>query len=175
MHQLTYPGVWYLNEGDVSPRVPRSAHLSLAPVQTFPTKDGWIFIMCMTQKFWLALCKAMGRDELLDDPRFADPNTRAVNRAALTETLDPTFRTRTTGQWLEKFNGLLPAAPVYRLDQALDSGFARAAGMVSAVPHPVKGELRVIANPIRIDGERPAQAACAPLGADNDSLLGKRT
>ena len=143
MHQLTYPGVWYLNEGDVSPRVPRSAHLSLAPVQTFPTKDGWIFIMCMTQKFWLSLCQAMGRDELLDDPRFADPNIRAVNRAALTEALDPTFRARTTGQWLETFNGLLPAAPVHRLDQALDSGFARSAGMVGAVPHPVKGELRV--------------------------------
>ena len=47
--------------------------------------------------------------------------------------------------------------------------------MVSAVPHPVKGTLRVIANPIRIDGERPAQAACAPLGADNHSLLGKGT
>ena len=47
--------------------------------------------------------------------------------------------------------------------------------MVSAVPHPVKGSLRVIANPLRIDGERPAQAACSPLGADNDSLLGKRT
>ena len=64
MHQLTYPGVWYLNEGDVSPRVPRSAHLSLAPVQTFPTADGWIFIMCMTQKFWLSLVEAMGRAEL---------------------------------------------------------------------------------------------------------------
>ena len=60
MHQLTYPGVWYLNEGDVSPRVPRSAHLSLAPVQTFPTRDGWIFIMCMTQKFWLSLCQGDG-------------------------------------------------------------------------------------------------------------------
>ena len=44
MHQLTYPGLWYLNEGDVSPRVPRSAHLSLAPVQTFPTADGWITV-----------------------------------------------------------------------------------------------------------------------------------
>ena len=98
-----------------------------------------------------------------------------MNRAALTEALDPTFRARTTGQWLETFNGLLPAAPVHRLDQALDSGFARSAGMVGAVPHPVKGELRVIANPIRIDGERPAQAACSPLGADNDSLLGRRT
>ena len=47
--------------------------------------------------------------------------------------------------------------------------------MVGSVPHPVKGELRVIANPIRIDGERPAQAACSPLGADNHSLLGRRT
>ncbi len=173
MHQLTYPGLWYLNEGDVSPRVPRSAHLSLAPVQTFPTKDSWIFIMCMTQKFWLSLCQAMGRAELLDDPRFADPNTRAKNRAAMTEALDPTFRTHTTAEWLSKLNGLLPAAPVHRLDQALDSSFARAAGMVSAVPHPVKGELRVLANPLRIDGQRPSQVACSPLGADNESVLGQ--
>ena len=175
LHQLTYPGAWYLNEGDVSPRVPRSAHLALAPVQTFPTKDGWIFIMCMTQKFWLSLCEATGRADLLADPRFPDPNTRATNRAALDVALDPTFRTRTTAEWLAKFNGLLPAAPVNRLDQALDSDFAHATGMVSSVPHPAKGELRVIANPIRIDGERLAQAACAPLGADNEALLGKKS
>lgn len=173
LHQLTYPGTWYLNEGDVSPRVPRSAHLALAPVQTFPTRDGWIFIMCMTQKFWLALVEAMGRQDLLADPRFADPNTRAVNRAELTDALDPTFRTRDTADWLRRFNGVLPAAPVYRLDQALDSAFTRETGMVSAVPHPVKGDLRVIANPLRIDGKRPAQAACAPLGADNATLLGR--
>ena len=174
MHQLTYPGTWYLNEGDVSPRVPRSAHLSLAPVQTFPTKDGWIFIMCMTQKFWLSLCEVMGRDELIEDPRFPDPNTRAKNRAELTDALDPDLSRRArTAEWLAKFNGVLPAAPVYRLDQALDSDFARSAGMTSAVPHPVKGSLRVIANPIRIDGQRLEQAACSPLGADNDKLLGK--
>ncbi len=171
MHQLTYPGVWYLNQGDVSPRVPRSAHLSLAPVQTFPTKDGWIFVMCMTQKFWLSLCQAMGCTNLLDDPRFADPGKRAANRAKLTEVLDPFFRTRTTDEWLAKFSGLLPAAPVYRLDQALDSAFAQEAAMVSSVPHPVKGRLRVIANPIRIDGERPAQAACSALAADNNIYL----
>jgi crotonobetainyl-CoA:carnitine CoA-transferase CaiB-like acyl-CoA transferase len=174
LHQLTYPGSWYLNEGDVSPRVPRSAHLALAPVQTFPTKDGWIFIMCMTQKFWLSLCEATGRADLSADPRFPDPNTRAKNRAQLTDELDGTFRTRTTADWLTRFNGLLPAAPVYRLDQALDSDFAESAGMVSAVPHPVKGTLRVIANPIKVDGERMAQAACSPLGADNVALLGKQ-
>jgi len=37
----------------------------------------------------------------------------------------------------------------------------------------VKGSLRVIANPIRVDGERLSQAACSPLGADNDELFGK--
>ena len=173
MHQLTYPGLWYLNEGDLSPRVPRSAHLSLAPVQTFPTADGWIFIMCMTQKFWLTLCQVLECEGLVADPRFVDPGTRASNRAALTEALDPIFRTRTTAAWLGALNGLLPAAPVHRLDQALDSGFAHASGMVSSVPHPAKGELRVLANPLRIDGERLAQAACSPLGADNDSLLSK--
>jgi crotonobetainyl-CoA:carnitine CoA-transferase CaiB-like acyl-CoA transferase len=173
MHQLTYPGLWYLNEGDVSPRVPRSAHLSLAPVQTFPTKDGGIFILCMTQKFWLNLCEVMERPELAVDPRFSDPNTRARNRAAMSAELDVTFRTRTTAEWLAAMNGLLPAAPVYRLDQALDSDFARATGMVSSVPHPVKGDLRILANPLRIDGERLEQSACAALGADNEELLGK--
>ena len=62
---------------------------------------------------------------------------------------------------------------LFRSDQALDSGFTSDAGIVSSVPHPVKGTLRVIANPLRIDGRRPAQAACAPLGADNDTLLDK--
>jgi len=61
---------------------------------------------------------------------FPDPNARARNRAELTDELDPTFRTRTTDHWLATFNGLLPAAPVYRLDQALDSRFTREAGMV---------------------------------------------
>jgi len=55
--------------------------------------------------------------------------------------------------------------------QALDSAFTRDNDMVEAVSHPAKGALRVIASPLRIDGERPAQTACSPLGADNDPLL----
>jgi crotonobetainyl-CoA:carnitine CoA-transferase CaiB-like acyl-CoA transferase len=99
---------------------------------------------------------------------------RAKNRAEMTDELDPTFRTRTTAEWLTRLNGLLPAAPVNKLDAALDSIFAGETGMVSSVPHSVKGELRVLANPLRIDGERPSQVACSALGADNKSLLGSR-
>ncbi len=73
MHQLGYSAVWYLNERQVSRRQPRSAHLSVAPVQTFPTADGWIFIMCMTDKFW---------DKLARRARPAGPQRRAALRDA---------------------------------------------------------------------------------------------
>jgi crotonobetainyl-CoA:carnitine CoA-transferase CaiB-like acyl-CoA transferase len=48
LHQLTYPGSWYLNAGMETGRLPRSSHPSATPVQLFPTADGWIFVMCMT-------------------------------------------------------------------------------------------------------------------------------
>ena len=69
MHQLAYSAVWYLNEGDKAERLPRSAHLSQVPVQTFPTADGWIFVMCMTEKFWRIFCDVIGRPDLPQDQR----------------------------------------------------------------------------------------------------------
>ena len=174
MHQLTYPGAWYLNEGDVSPRVPRSAHLSLAPVQTFPTRDGWIFIMCMTQKFWLSLCEAMGRADLIErstlprsqhageEPRRADRRARSDLQHADDGGMAGKVQWRAARQ--------RPSIAWIRRSTATSRAQT---GMTSAVPHPVKGSLRVIANPIRVDGERLEQAACSPLGADNDKLLGK--
>jgi len=47
----------------------------------------------------------------------------------------------------------------------------RETGMVSTVAHPQRGALRVLANPLRFDGERPAQRAAASLGADNEDLV----
>src|SRR3970282_2004975 len=71
LHQLTYMGTWYLNEGQVSSRQPRSAHYSLTPVQTFPTADGWIFVACMTERFWMALLDALSPRDLATDVRVA--------------------------------------------------------------------------------------------------------
>src|ERR1700726_2327727 len=79
LHQLGYVATWYLNEGHVSTRQPRSAHYSVAPGQTFPTSDGWLFIMCMTEKFWSELLNAIGKPELASDPRFLTPALRQLN------------------------------------------------------------------------------------------------
>jgi crotonobetainyl-CoA:carnitine CoA-transferase CaiB-like acyl-CoA transferase len=56
-----YLATWYLNKGESQQRLPRSAHPSLVPCQLYRTGDGWIFIMCNKEKFWVALCDALGR------------------------------------------------------------------------------------------------------------------
>lgn len=171
MHQHTYSALWYLNEGDAARRLPRSAHLSQVPVQTFPTANGWIFVMCMTDKFWRTLCEVIGRTDLPDDERFATADRRRENREALTPILDAELRKQTTEHWLGLLTGKIPVAPVYDIAQALDAPFTRRTGMVRSIAHPARPELRVLANPLKIDGVRPEQRACAALGADNALLL----
>jgi crotonobetainyl-CoA:carnitine CoA-transferase CaiB-like acyl-CoA transferase len=172
LHQLNYSATWYLNAGHAPTRLERSSHFSLAPVQTFPTADGWIFVMCMSDAFWLALIEALELKSLSGDPRFATGNTRHRHRVALTAELDPVFRRRTTSEWLERLSGVLPVGPVYDVAQALDSPFTERSGMIQAVPHPEKPDLRVLASPIKVNGERAVLTAAPALGADNEALVG---
>ena len=172
LHQLSYPGTWYLNGGDMPTRLPRGSHLSMTPVQTFRTRDGWIYIMCMLDKFWDELIARMGRPDLGADPRFASAAARREHRAELTRLLDAELQNKTTAEWLVLFSGAIPVAPVYDVAQAFANPFVAETGMVRAVPHPAKDEFRLLANPLKIDGVRPDQKVCSPLGADNEALLG---
>ena len=174
LHQLSYPATWYLNGGAVPSRTHRSGHLSIAPVQTFKTGDGWIYVMCMTERAWHILADRIERPELKDDPRFADQAARRDNRAELERALDAAFGTRTTNEWLERLTGHVPVAQVYDVAEAFANPFVETAGMVRSVPHPARPDFRMLANPLKFDGERPQQTVCSPLGGDNEALLGSR-
>jgi crotonobetainyl-CoA:carnitine CoA-transferase CaiB-like acyl-CoA transferase len=171
VHQLGYVATWYLNERHISTRQRRSAHYSVAPVQTFPTADGWIFIMCMTDKFFAELANAIGRPELVSDPRFTTQASRQANRDSLTEIIDRELSQKPTEHWLAKLNGVLPVAPVLDLAEALENPFLRSTGMIRDTPHPAKPDMRTLANPIKINGSRLEQAVCSQLGADNAEYL----
>jgi crotonobetainyl-CoA:carnitine CoA-transferase CaiB-like acyl-CoA transferase len=171
LHQLTYPGNWYLNEGLRTERLPRSSHPSAVPVQLFRTRDGWIFVMCMTEKFWHALLGVLGREDLATHPQYADAIARRTHRDALTAVLDAEFGREPTEHWLGRLQGLLPVAPVYDLPQALDNPFAEAVGMVRVLPHPARPDFRVLANPIKLDGERLPSRLAPSLGEHTEELL----
>jgi crotonobetainyl-CoA:carnitine CoA-transferase CaiB-like acyl-CoA transferase len=177
LHQLGYTAIWYLNEGHVPERQTRSAHFSLAPVQTLPTADGWVFVMCLTAKFWNALLDILGRQDLKADARFATPEApeaRHLNRTPLTAALDAEFRKHPTSHWMKVLAGVLPIAPVLELDEALENPFLRTTGMIAHVPHPERPNMRVLANPIKINGQRLSQQVCSTPGADNAAVLAEQ-
>ncbi len=172
LHQLTYPGTWYLNHGIETGRVARSAHPYNTPVQLYKTRDGWIFIMCMTDKFWQLLLERSEHTELADDPRFNSMAARAENRDALTEVLDEIFQTQDTDHWFERLQTYIPVAPVYDLPNALDNPFVASIGMMQTMTHREFGEYRGLSNPIKIDQQRLQTHCGAGLGADNQEILG---
>lgn len=171
VHQLSYPAAWYLNEGDVTGRVARSAHPSVTPSQLFRTADGWIFVMAQLPKFWTVLVQRIGRPDLADDPRFHWPSDRLANRDALTQALDGVFGTAPTAHWLDLLQGHMPVAPVHDVAAALDNPFLETTRMLDTVAHPDRPALRVMSNPIRLDGERLPNRAGPLLGADSEAVL----
>jgi len=121
LHQLNYVATWYLNEGHVSTRAERSAHFSVGPVQTYPTADGWVYVMCMTDKFWNALVQGLERHDLRTEPQFATPELRCRHRHALSVQLDAEFAKHSTEHWLKTSGSCCPSrrsTPCRRLSTA---------------------------------------------------------
>ena len=171
VHQMSYPALWYMNEGDVTTRAPRGAHPTATPSQMFKAADGWMFVMAQLPKFWAILIERIGHPELGDDARFKSNADRLQNRAELTQTLDAIFSAQPTAHWQALLEGHVPVAPVYTLDQAMDNPWLATIGMRDQVAHPDNPTLNVLANPIRLDSKRLPNRAGPLLGADSDMIL----
>ena len=168
MHMLSYPAAWYLNEGLQTKREPRSAHPFIVPSQLYRTKDGWIFIMAQTQRFWEVLCDKLGRADL--KAQFPDYAARREHRDELTGILDREFARRASAEWLEALRGSVPCGPVYDLAQGLENPYFLERGGVQVLDHPDKAGFKLVASPFRIGEPLPAQPA-PKLGEHTDALL----
>lgn len=171
LHNTSYLATWYLNEGVVTGRLPRSAHPALTPCQLYRTRDGWIYLMCNKEKFWPALCEKLERPEWSEDARFRRFADRLKNRDLLQEMLDEALGQRTTGEWLVRFAGSVPAAPINDLAQALDNPFVTEHGRLQTLPHATKGSYRMVAPPVRCAGEEAPARPAPALGEHTETLL----
>jgi crotonobetainyl-CoA:carnitine CoA-transferase CaiB-like acyl-CoA transferase len=171
LHNTSYLATWYLNEGVVTGRLPRSAHPSLTPCQLYRTRDGWIYLMCNKEKFWPALCGKLGRPDWGADERFRLFPDRLRHRDLLTGMIDGELANRTTQEWLEHFAGVVPAAPINDLAQALENPFVTEHGRLQTLPHRQRGSYRMVAPPVRCAGEEPPARPAPALGEHTESLL----
>jgi crotonobetainyl-CoA:carnitine CoA-transferase CaiB-like acyl-CoA transferase len=152
-----------------------TAHPTFVPYRNFQAKDGvYFFIACFTQKFWLAMCKAIDRPDFITDPRFVNNIDRCENRDALDAELKATFATRDVDEWLEILGtGNVPAAKIQDLYSALtkDPQIAHNKTVVS-VKHPTAGEVRMQAHPVNYHGTPATYRRPAPrLGEHTREVL----
>lgn len=174
LSMLNYLAVLNLNLGFKPAKLPNSAHQTLVPVQNFPTRDGWLVVMCMKEKFFPLLCEALDRPDLPQEPRFANLSVRFENRSELVEILSAEFRKRTTDAWMERLRGKVPAAPVYELDEALRQPFVQELGMLWDIEHPRLGPIREVGCPLDLPDTEPLpRRPASALGADTDAVLGE--
>lgn len=168
---LSYFAIWHLNRGYTPERRADSAHATLVPAQNFPTKDGYVVVICYKEKFWESLCELLGRPELASDPRFRSFSERLANRDALIPILKEIFLQRTTGEWLTLLRGQVPCAPVNTLEEALRDPQVLAREMIVTVPHPLFGLIKEVNCPIRIPGAEMAYAPGPRMGEYTEAIL----
>jgi crotonobetainyl-CoA:carnitine CoA-transferase CaiB-like acyl-CoA transferase len=122
-----------------------SAHRLAAPYEALPTQDGWITVAAPQPALFEQLCRAVGRPQLTTDERFASPQLRLANRAALADELAAELRTRPTAFWVQVLaDAGVPSGPVHTIDEVFDDPQVLATGMVEGegrdrrLGHPVK-------------------------------------
>lgn len=151
----------------------RHGGMAEAPYNVYPTLDGFIAVICVGDIHWHSLLKAMARDDLATDPRFAT----LLDRVAHIDEID-----RTVGAWTAGFEKQalftvlqryrVPCAPVRDLDEVIHDPHMHERGALQWQDHPVLGRIVVQHSAMRYLGSalRPLDPSHA-LGADADRIL----
>ncbi|MEK7338241.1 MAG: CoA transferase [candidate division NC10 bacterium] len=150
-----------------------SAHRLNAPYQVFRTKDGLLSVGAATQGTWEMLCQAIGRPDLVADPRFRDNAARIERYQALAAILEDVFQQDTTASWLSRLEQAgVPAGPIYSLAQVYEDPHVRAREMVVEIEHPVAGRVRNIGIPVKLSDTPGRITRPAPtLGQHTNEIL----
>ena len=100
---------FYWHEGKQPRPLPDPEGYGLhALYRLYRAKSGWVFLACLFDEEWQALCRAIDRPDLLDDARFVTREARETNDDALADELAPLFATEEAVHW----EGLLTAVDV---------------------------------------------------------------
>ncbi len=114
---------------------------------------------------------ALDLPELATDARFADMRSRSRHRRELLPLLAERFVQRTTGEWMERLRGVVPAAPVQSMEAALDIADLQDRAMLAEYEHPRLGRVRSVGPPLFVSGYQPRHQPGPGLGADTEAVL----
>ncbi|HKK49104.1 MAG TPA: CoA transferase, partial [Alkalispirochaeta sp.] len=147
-------------------------------------KDDWIVIAIGNDTLWQTFCKAVQRNDLASDGRFAGNRERTAHLTELNAILEPLFGRRTVAEWSSLFSEVgIPHSRINNIEQMMQSRQVHARNMIATVQDSLAGAVSVAGNPIKMTNledstERPAipelgehtAAVLEALGYDDDQI-----
>lgn len=169
---LANQGLSYLVGGVVGKRL-GNAHPTVVPYRTFRAADGDLVVAVGNDRQFRALCQALGRTDLAQDPRFASNVDRIHNRVDLEAALADTIAPRPVGDVLKDLDQAgVPSGPINRIDAVFADPHVQARRMVREIPRADGTPVPGVAYPAHLS-RTPAQYRRPPprLGEDTADVL----
>ena len=145
------------------------------PINVYPAKDGYVAMNLAVEEHWQSLLKAMGREDMRDDPRFRGNAARVAHR----EETDAAIAawTRTLGK-MEIFAiaklRRIPLAPVREVDEVMHDRHMHERGFLHEIEHDEIGRITVPSSPLRVHGADPVPLQPSPkLRQHNAEIYGE--
>ena len=161
------------SKGAVNPIRSGSQHYALCPIGLFKGKETYLFIIALDHQ-WAPLCKAMGRPELADDPRFSSNAQRVANMDQVAAVIEGWLASTASDDEAVRIlqEARLPVAPVLTIEQAVNHPHLRYRRTVRTIVDREFGELDIPGMPLKFSefpNELPLETPS--LGEHNEEVL----
>jgi Predicted acyl-CoA transferases/carnitine dehydratase len=122
------------------------ARLLAAHRRPYATADGYICLLIYNDKHWRNFFELIGRQDLLQDPRFCTHTARSAHIDEVYAFVAEVMRTRPSRQWLQDLaRADIPASMLYSVEDLIADEHLQATGFIRTVDHPSEGKLRTTA------------------------------
>ncbi len=147
---LTYQAAYFFANGEPPKRM-GAAHPTLVPYQAFMCQDGkYINVAVGSERIWGRFCQGVHREDLQNDPEYAENSDRVRNRAKLVPMLQEYFLTRPVADWVEELQEAnVPCGPINDLADVFADPQVLARNMYLEIPHPTLGAIKQTGLPIK--------------------------
>ena len=127
--------------------------------------------MCNKESFWPILCKKLGREDLISDPKFVNFASRQSNRDEVTTILDKELMKKNTSEWLAQFGGVVPAAPILDLKQSLENPFLNDRDNIQHLKTKRGVDISLLKTPVHVSDSEFQDKTAPELGEDTLDIL----
>lgn len=148
MSLLTYTATSAMGTG-MGPGPVGTGHHNIVPYRAYATRDGWVVIAIIGDKFWPLLCEALGLDRLAERNDLRTNSQRTGARREIDQAVANALAALTTGEAVRRLGEAgVPHARLNTLLEAVATPYVQSTGMVAEVDSP-EGPYRIVQGPLR--------------------------